>query len=74
MHKAMPLPVTALPVATTVGNHDADNANYQYHFNVPNLSNLGDNGTVGGDYYFTYGDECHVFTSSHKLGSIFIIR
>lgn len=46
----------SLPVATTVGNHDADNANYKYHFNVPNLSNLGDNGYVGGDYWFTYGD------------------
>lgn len=51
-----PEALTSLPVATTVGNHDADNANYQYHFNVPNLSNLGDNGVVGGDYYFTYGD------------------
>ena len=48
--------LASLPVATTVGNHDADNANYQYHFNVPNLSNLGDNKKVGGDYYFTYGD------------------
>lgn len=46
--------LASLPVATTVGNHDADNANYQYHFNVPNLSNLGDNKKVGGDYYFTY--------------------
>ena len=51
-----PAALTSLPVATTVGNHDADNENYQYHFNVPNLSNLGDNGIVGGDYYFTYGD------------------
>ena len=39
-----------------MGNHDADNANYTYHFNTPNLSDLGDNGYVGGDYYFTYGD------------------
>lgn len=46
----------SLPVATTVGNHDADNENYKYHFNVPNLSSLGDNGYVGGDYWFTYGD------------------
>lgn len=45
-----------LPVATTVGNHDADNANYKYHFNTPNSSELGDNGTVGGDYWFRYGD------------------
>lgn len=46
----------SIPVATTVGNHDADNANYTYHFNTANMSSLGDNGYVGGDYYFTYGD------------------
>ena len=46
----------SVPVATTVGNHDADNANYQYHFNLPNNSDLGSNGIVGGDYWFTYGD------------------
>lgn len=46
----------SLPVATTVGNHDADNANYTYHFNIPNSSDLGSNGVVGGDYYFTYGN------------------
>lgn len=45
----------SLPVATTVGNHDADNPNYTYHFNTPNNSELGSNGIVGGDYYFTYG-------------------
>lgn len=45
----------SLSVATTVGNHDADNANYTYHFNTPNNSELGSNGIVGGDYYFTYG-------------------
>jgi predicted phosphodiesterase len=46
----------SLPVATTVGNHDADNANYTYHFNTPNQSELGSNGIVGGDYSFKYGD------------------
>lgn len=46
----------SLPVATTVGNHDADNANYTYHFNTPNSSELGSNGIVGGDYWFVYGD------------------
>ena len=46
----------SLPVATTVGNHDADNANYTWHFNVPNLSTLGSNGIVGGDYSFRYGN------------------
>ena len=43
-----------LPVATTVGNHDADNANYTYHFNTANASELGSNGKVGGDYWFKH--------------------
>lgn len=64
-----PEALTALPVATTVGNHDADNANYQYHFNVPNLSNLGDNGTVGGDYYFTYGDVLFMMLNTQDTNS-----
>lgn len=51
-----PSVLKSIPVATTVGNHDADNANYTYHFNTANMSSLGDNGYVGGDYYFTYGD------------------
>ena len=51
-----PSVLKSLPVATTVGNHDADNPNYIYHFNTPNMSELGSNGIVGGDYWFTYGD------------------
>lgn len=50
-----PAVLKSLPVATTVGNHDADNPNYTYHFNTPNSSELGSNGIVGGDYWFTYG-------------------
>lgn len=46
----------SLPVATTVGNHDADNPNYTYHFNTPNNSEKGSNGIVGGDYWFAYGN------------------
>lgn len=61
--------LASLPVATTVGNHDADNANYQYHFNVPNLSNLGDNGKVGGDYYFTYGDVLFMMLNTQDTNS-----
>ena len=33
-----PEALKSLPVATTVGNHDADNANYTYHFNRTNAS------------------------------------
>ena len=53
-----------VPVATTVGNHDADNANYTYHFNTANMSTLGDNGYVGGDYYFTYGDALFIILNT----------
>ncbi|HJA65570.1 phosphohydrolase [Lachnoclostridium sp. An169] len=55
----------SVPVATTVGNHDADNQNYQYHFNITNLSNLGNNDyNVGGDYYFTYGDALFIILNT----------
>lgn len=46
----------SLPLAPTVGNHDASMSNYTYHFNTPNNSELGSNGIVGGDYWFTYGN------------------
>lgn len=61
--------LTSLPVATTVGNHDADNANYKYHFYVPNLNNLGDNDIVGGDYYFTYGDVLFMMLNTQNINS-----
>lgn len=64
----------SLAVATTVGNHDADNANYSYHFNTPNNSELGSNGVVGGDYWFTYGSALFIMLNTqdtnvaeHKL-------
>lgn len=59
----------SLPVATAVGNHDADNANYKYHFNPPNQSKLGSNDIVGGDYSFTYGNALFIMlnTQSNKV-------
>lgn len=63
----------SLSVATSVGNHDADNPNYTYHFNTPNNSEKGSNGVVGGDYWFTYGSALFMVlntqdtkTSEHK--------
>ncbi|MGM9617041.1 S-layer homology domain-containing protein [Butyricicoccus sp.] len=54
----------SLPVATTVGNHDADNPNYTYHFNTANNSELGSNGIVGGDYYYTYGNALFIMLNT----------
>ncbi len=64
-----PKALTSLPVATTVGNHDADNANYTYHFNVPNVSELGANDYVGGDYYFTYGNVLFMMLNTQDTNS-----
>ncbi|MDO4285813.1 MAG: metallophosphoesterase family protein [Eubacteriales bacterium] len=43
-----------LATATTIGNHDSLNADYAYHFNVPNATENGMT-EAGGDYYYSYG-------------------
>ena len=53
-----------LPVATTVGNHDADNANDTYHFNTANTSELGSNGKVGGDYWFKHDNALFIMLNT----------
>lgn len=53
-----------LPVATTVGNHDADNTNYTYHFNTANASELGSNGKVGGDYWFKHDNALFIMLNT----------
>lgn len=59
----------SLSVATTVGNHDADNPNYTYHFNTPNNSEKGSNGIVGGDYWFTYGNTLFMMLNTQKTNA-----
>lgn len=59
-----PEALKSLPVATTVGNHDADNSNYTYHFNRTNASELGSNKVVGGDYYFKYGNALFIMLNT----------
>ncbi len=44
----------SLATATTIGNHDSLNADYAYHFNVPNATENGKT-QAGGDYYYSYG-------------------
>ena len=51
-------------MATTVGNHDSDNANYTYHFNRTNASELGSNKVVGGNYYFKYGNALFIMLNT----------
>lgn len=49
-----PAVLQSLPVATTIGNHDSLNPDYQYHFNNPNSTSYGAT-QAGGDYYYSYG-------------------
>ena len=55
-----------IPVANAIGNHDKDNKNFYNHFNMPNLTNLGET-IAGGDYYFTYGNALHLFINTNNL-------
>lgn len=58
-----------MPVATTVGNHDADTNGYLGHFNPANLSNLGSNGISGGDYSFKYGKALFMVLNTQKTNT-----
>lgn len=55
-----------IPIANAVGNHDKDNENFYNHFNMPNLTNLGET-VAGGDYYFTYGNTLYLFINTNNL-------
>ena len=55
----------SLPIATSLGNHDAISGNYSYHFNNPNASKLGS--TVGGgNYSFRYGDVLFIMLNTNN--------
>lgn len=61
----MPERLKSLPVATTIGNHDALSTNYTYHFNNPNASELGST-FAGGDYYFSYGNTLFIMLNTNN--------
>lgn len=55
-------PLSSLPVATTIGNHDSKSVQYSLHYNNPNTFDadqteytLGST-AAGSDYYYVYGD------------------
>lgn len=57
--------LTALPIATTIGNHDSLNADYAYHFNNPNETSNGMT-QAGGDYYYSYGDGLFIVLNTNN--------
>lgn len=60
-----PRALMSLPVATTIGNHDAPSGNYSFHFNNPNASDLGKT-EAGGDYYYTYGNTLFIMLNTNN--------
>ena len=56
-----PQALKSLPVATTIGNHDATNASYKFHFNNPNAFTEEKSPTAAGNgYFYKYGNALFV--------------
>ncbi|WP_347457153.1 metallophosphoesterase family protein [Clostridium disporicum] len=65
--------LSSLPVATSLGNHDAVSGNYSYHFNNPNASSLGAMSSLGsginGDYYYRYGNTLFIMLNTNNTNT-----
>ena len=66
--------LTSLPVATSLGNHDAVSGNYSYHFNNPNASSLGSmsdklGNSINGDYYYRYGNTLFIMLNTNNTNT-----
>lgn len=59
--------ISQLPVATTIGNHDSQSANYQNHFNNPNsfLEETSPS-AAGNGYYFSYGNALFIVINTNN--------
>lgn len=60
--------LVSLPVATTIGNHDSLNADYDYHFNNPNETDNGQT-EAGGDYYYSYGPGLFIVLNTNNYNA-----
>lgn len=57
----------SLPVATTIGNHDATNKSYSFHFNNPNSFTAETSPSVAGNgYYYTYGSALFIVLNTNN--------
>ena len=60
--------VYSTPFANAVGNHDYKGTAYNDHFNLPNVSQLGDSGegNAQGDYYYVYNNTLMLVLNSNN--------
>ena len=62
-----PAALKSLPVSTTIGNHDATNKSYTFHFNNPNPFTEETSPSVAGNgYYYTYGNALFVVLNTNN--------
>lgn len=55
------------PLATTIGNHDATNKSYSFHFNNPNpFTEEKSPSTAGNGYFYTYGNALFVVLNTNN--------
>lgn len=52
------------PFVPSIGNHDVNDPNWEYHYNTPNMTTLGKTG-AGGDYYFSSGDSLYIVLNTN---------
>ena len=60
--------LSGLPVATTIGNHDSLNPDYDYHFYNPNQTGNGLT-QAGGDYYYSYGPALFIVLNTNNYNA-----
>lgn len=56
------------PFVPTIGNHDANDKNWTYHYNVPNSTDYGKTG-AGSDYYYFYGETMFVVLNGNNTNA-----
>lgn len=60
----------SLPIATTIGNHDATNKSYSFHFNNPNPFTAEKSPSVAGNgYYYTYGNALFIVLNTNNYNA-----
>jgi len=62
-----PTALKSLPLSTTIGNHDATNKSYSFHFNNPNTFTAETSPSAAGNgYYYTYGNALFVVLNTNN--------
>jgi len=60
----------SIPLAATIGNHDATNKSYSFHFNNPNPFTAEKSPSAAGNgYYYTYGNALFIVLNTNNFNA-----